>query len=128
MEGNRIDFTVLRRLAPGRFSEDMLAKLAKGVHVDDFKIQFLKIELGEDPSTEKLDLTFFVELPHDKLRRQGKAYSRGPKLFFTLSSEATVDENLHDLKEFVRQHADTASKAPQDSAKKEFLSISHSGD
>jgi hypothetical protein len=113
MDKNRIDFIALRRLSPGRFSEDVLAKLSKGVQVDDFKIDIHKIELGEDASTEQLNVVFFVRVPEDKARRAAKTHARGSKLYFSFTSAASVEENLEEFEEFVRQHAITASTAPQ---------------
>jgi len=132
MEKNRIDFTALRRLSPGRFSEDALSQLSKGVRVDDFKIDIHKIELGEDPSTEQLNVTFFVRLPEDKAGREAKTQSRGPKLYFTFTSAASIDENFQEFREFVRQHAVTAATAPQGPvgarAVRGVHSAGHSGD
>jgi hypothetical protein len=97
------DFTVLRRLAPGRFSEQMLDKLAE--HGDQLaKVRIEAVELGDDPFVEKLNVIFHAVNPEGDF---------GPKLFFTFTAEVSAEENFRDLVTFMEQHMETAASAPQ---------------
>ncbi|MGA3186802.1 MAG: hypothetical protein ABSF22_06795 [Bryobacteraceae bacterium] len=112
MEKN-FEFINVRRLTPGRFSEDMMAKLNEGLHIDSFEIEVREVELGEDPSIEQLNVTFFVGVPGEKPNREAKTRHQGATLYFTFTSAASIDENLQGFEEFVRQHAVTASSLPE---------------
>jgi hypothetical protein len=109
MDMKNVDFATLKRLAPGRFSEDMLAALKTAVNVSGLHLEVGEIELGDDPVAEKLNAVFFVSTEEDRLRNPP---SRGAKLFFTFTSEASVKENLEEFEEFVREHAATAATPP----------------
>lgn len=108
----QIDFVRLKRQAPGRFTEDMLGMLGKGMDFDKFQITMERIELGEDPFTERLEVTFVVCVQGEKTV-QPKGVPAGPTLFFTFSADASLDENLAEFQEFVREHAATAATAPR---------------
>ena len=110
MEKKRLNYANLKRLAPGPFTEKVLDALEKGIDFERFKIQLLAVELGDDPFTEKINVTFYVVTPEGQNRRKGQP--PGPKLFFTFSNEDTLNGNLQELREFVLDHAQTAESAP----------------
>ena len=109
MDHENADFASLKRLAPGRFTEDMLDALKAGVNVSGVHLEIARIELGEDPIAEKLNAVFLVSTEEDRRR---KPPTRGAKLFFTFTSEASVKENLAEFQEFVRERAATAATPP----------------
>jgi hypothetical protein len=113
MEKNKVDFTRLRRLAPGRFSEEMLSLLSAGVDFAQYRIDISRIELGESPFTEQLNVTFIVTLPDDRKRLRLKGQRSGPKLSFTFSASASPEKNLEEFREFVRQNAAAATLSPE---------------
>ena len=110
MEKKRIDFAVLKRMAPGPFSEQMLDALSR-IDVDEMRIEISSIELGDDPVTEKLNVTYFVEDTTKRMRFKGQP--PGPKLFFTFTGGASTEENLIEFRKFVKDHARTASRPPR---------------
>lgn len=109
MDQKNIDFAALKRLAPGRFTEDLLDALKTAVTVDGFHIELAQIELGEDPGFEKVNAVFFVSTDKERPRTPP---CKGSKLFFTFTSEASLQDNLAEFKVFVREHAETAASAP----------------
>jgi len=113
METKKIDFTRLRRLAPGRFSEEILKLLSQGVDFAPYRIEIAGIELGDNPFTEQLSVTFIVTLPDDQKRARYKGQRKGPKLSFTFSADVTPAESLEDFREFVRKNASLAAAAPE---------------
>ncbi len=111
MDKNKVDFLTLRRLAPGPFSESMLELLSNGVDFESFRIEFKNIELGDDPFTEKLNVSFFVRLPNEK-RHRFKGQAPGPRLFFTFTAAKSPERNLSEFRDFVKDFAVTAGTAP----------------
>jgi hypothetical protein len=127
MEESKVNFTNLKRQAPGRFTEELLELLSRGIDLNPYAIEISKIELGENPFVENLDLTFFVTLPED---RKGRPFPgrKGPKLFFTFTSAISAERNLAELREFIREHAAKAAAAPREPAASAHSARSHNGD
>ena len=111
MEEQKVDFTRLRRLAPGPFSESMLQRLAQGLDFGSFHIAIESLELGDDPFTEELEGTFRVSMEGQKEPRW-KELPSGPRLFFTFTSDYSPDDNIKEFQGFVREHAPTAGTTP----------------
>jgi hypothetical protein len=122
----QVDFVRLRRLAPGRFTEDMLQKLGQGMDFEGFHVTTERVELGEDPFVERLEAAFVVSKQNGNAV-QSKGSSVGPTLYFTFSADTSVDENIAEFREFVREHAATAAAAPR-FAPSPRQSIGHTGD
>ncbi len=122
----QIDFVKLRRSAPGRFTEDMLRKLSASMDFEKFHIRMEQVELGDDPFIEKLDVAFVVSNTNEKAV-DPKGISVGPRLFFSFSADASIDENIEEFQEFVREHAATAATAPR-FAPPPRQSAGHTGD
>lgn len=101
-----IDLIEVRRQAPGRFSEEMISSFSEMIKTEANKLELLNIELADDPFQEKLDIEVRV------IQDEPKTISGGPHLFFTFTSEISPAENLKEFREFVNDHAKTASEEP----------------
>lgn len=102
----KIDLLTLKRKAPGKFTEDMISALPEALEFDNMSVEVVKLELGDDPFREKLEIDVRVT-PRDQKD------TSGPKLFFTFTSESSTEDNVKEFREFVEQHHETASRSPQ---------------
>jgi hypothetical protein len=93
---------------------------------EGFHVATERVELGEDPFVERLEVAFIVSKQNGNAVHS-KGSSIGPTLYFTFSADASVDENIAEFQEFVREHTATAAAAPR-FAPSPGQSIGHTGD
>lgn len=118
MDREKIDFVALKRKAPGKFSEQIISALPAALKFDGISVEVVKLELGDDPFNEKLEIDVRVNPPEEEAQY-------GPELFFTFTSELSPAENFQEFRDFVEQHHQKALSSPQ--VEQEFAA-SHSGD
>jgi hypothetical protein len=98
-------FVALKRRAPGKFSEKMVAALSEAVRTSQPKLELLSVDLGDDPFQEEISIVVRV--------CNEKSHSGGPKLTFAFTAESSVEDNILEFKEFIAERAEGASKSPK---------------
>lgn len=115
----------------GRFTERVCSELAKGIVVEDANNQKLhmavtRIQVGPNPLQEEVIVRF--QLAPTPVESQPDIWDEPSALVisvdekreraatvhfvFTFRADATIEENLSALREFIRRHQDTAASIP----------------
>jgi hypothetical protein len=99
----------------GPFAERLLREFEEAIHFEGFTIEPESIELGDDVLSQTVALDFRISFAN--ARESNVAGGRlmtpeSPVLTFSFSPTISVADNLHDFKEFVKEHAEVAATPP----------------
>jgi hypothetical protein len=94
---------MVKRDAPGLFSEQVTAAIAEGVKIPGFDTRTKSLELEDNPFTEELTITLEAK------RESGTMWV---EFVYTFTNESSVEENLQRVRHFVQHNWDTASSVP----------------
>ena len=89
-------------MADTSFSAVITDSIGNGLEVDGIKVEPLSMHVTGIGTVQLLDMDFGVKFPEgiDKV------------LFYTFTSELSVDENLEDFQDFVKLYARRAVRRP----------------